>query len=264
MNNLKVKTKIDFKALKYANLYLMRVKRKSYLIFSILCAACIFGAVYSLISGGMNNLLFAIIFFVFALYAVYTMLTFEKKVDNSLIKFFSQNAPMTQYIALDEDNISICLKGKDGLEKVSYDWAYVNEIHKLKDYYLMFLAGGMPIIIERNEETVIEGTMAEVDELIKNKGELKPYRVYEKELVKNFVDPVQYLEAEEVDLDAVLEKLNEVVVKEEPKEEVLEENAEDVEVKAIEGNSEEESSEEESSEEESSEDEKSSEEEIEE
>ena len=96
MNNLKVKTKIDFKALKYANLYLMRVKRKSYLIFSILCAACIFGAVYSLISGGMNNLLFAIIFFVFALYAVYTMLTFEKKVDNSLIKFFSQNAPMTK------------------------------------------------------------------------------------------------------------------------------------------------------------------------
>lgn len=222
MNNLKVKTKIDFKALKYANLYLMRVKRKSYLIFSILCAACIFGAVYSLISGGMNNLLFAIIFFVFALYAVYTMLTFEKKVDKSLIKFFSQNAPMTQYIALDEDNISICLKGKEGLEKVSYDWAYVNEIHKLKDYYLMFLAGGMPIIIERNEETVIEGTMDEVDELIKSKGELKPYRVYEKELIKNFVDPVEYLEAEEVDLDSVIEKLNEVVVMEEPKEEVKE------------------------------------------
>lgn len=235
MSSYKVKTKIDFKALKYANLYLMKVKRKSYLIFSVLCAACVFGAVYSALTGGMDNIIFIVIFALFAVYAVYSMLTFEKKVDNSLLKYFASNAPITQYIGIDENNISICLKGQDKLEKVTYDWAYVNEVNELNEYYLLFLSGGMPIIIKRDSECVIEGTMEEIEALIKEKAALKPYKVYTKELVKNFVDPVNYIEAAEDDIEAIIEKLNEEPVQvtveekteaaEEEKEQLLEEPA---------------------------------------
>lgn len=235
MSSYKVKTKIDFKALKYANLYLMKVKRKSYLIFSVLCAACVFGAVYSALTGGMDNIIFIVIFALFAVYAVYSMLTFEKKVDNSLLKYFASNAPITQYIGIDENNISICLKGQDKLEKVTYDWAYVNEVNELNEYYLLFLSGGMPIIIKRDSECVIEGTMEKIEALIKEKAALKPYKVYTKELVKNFVDPVNYIEAAEDDIEAIIEKLNEEPVQvtveekteaaEEEKEQLLEEPA---------------------------------------
>lgn len=247
MSSYKVKTKIDFKALKYANLYLMKVKRKSYLIFSVLCAACVFGAVYSAVTGGMNNIIFIVIFALFAVYAVYSMLTFEKKVDNSLLKYFASNAPITQYIGIDENNISICLKGQDKLEKVTYDWAYVNEVNELNEYYLLFLSGGMPIIIKRDSECVMEGTMEEIEALIKEKAALKPYKVYTKELVKNFVDPVNYIEAAEDDIEAIIEKLNEEPVQvtveekteaaEEEKEQLLEEPAS--EEKAEESNEEE-------------------------
>ena len=46
MENIKVKTKFDFKALKVANLYVLRVKRKSFLIYSVLAAICIAAAVW--------------------------------------------------------------------------------------------------------------------------------------------------------------------------------------------------------------------------
>ena len=142
---------------------------------------------------------------------------------------------ITQYIGIDENNISICLKGQDKLEKVTYDWAYVNEVNELNEYYLLFLSGGMPIIIKRDSECVIEGTMEEIEALIKEKAALKPYKVYTKELVKNFVDPVNYIEAAEDDIEAIIEKLNEEPVQvtveekteaaEEEKEQLLEEPA---------------------------------------
>ena len=93
----------------------------------------------------------------------------------------------------------------------------------------------MPIIIKRDSECVIEGTMEEIEALIKEKAALKPYKVYTKELVKNFVDPVNYIEAAEDDIEAIIEKLNEEPVQvtveekteaaEEEKEQLLEEPA---------------------------------------
>lgn len=105
----------------------------------------------------------------------------------------------------------------------------------------------MPIIIKRDSECVMEGTMEEIEALIKEKAALKPYKVYTKELVKNFVDPVNYIEAAEDDIEAIIEKLNEEPVQvtveekteaaEEEKEQLLEEPAS--EEKAEESNEEE-------------------------
>ena len=229
MNNIKVRTRFDFKALKVANLYVMKVKRKQTVIFWVLGFACIAGAVYTIFTEtGQSKYFTTILFSLLGLYAFYSLLTLNKKVDKSLVKFFSQNAPVTQYIAFDDENVSICLKGKDGLEKVSYNWAYVQEAHELKEFYLLFLNGGLPIIIKRSEESMIEGTFEELEELIKDKCSMKPYKVYTKDLYKDTGDPITYLENEEPLLEEVIEKLNEVVVEEATAQEVS--NAEEVEV----------------------------------
>lgn len=228
MNNIKVKTKFDFKTLKVANLYVMKEKRKQTIIFWVLGIACIGGAVYTLLTEKGNSQIFTTVLFVLlGLYAFYSIFTLEKKVDKSLIKFFSQNPPMTQYLAFDEENVSICLKGKEGIEKVSYNWAYIQEAHELKEFYLLFLNGGLPVIIKREEESMIEGSLSELEELIKEKCSMKPYKVCLKDLYKEKGDPVNYLDSLEPSLEEIIEKLNEVVVEEATQQDV--ENAEEAE-----------------------------------
>lgn len=76
---------------------------------------------------------------------------------------------------------------------------------------MLFLNGGVPVIINRNQENMIEGTIEELEALIKEKCEYKPYKVYEKELSKKLDDPITYIESGiEENLDEIIEKLNEV------------------------------------------------------
>ena len=132
------------------------------------------------------------------------------------MKFFAVNPAMTQYVSLDEEKLVLVVPNNGKLEKVSYDWAYVQEINVLKDYYIMFLNGGVPVIIDRSIDAIIEGSQEALAKLIEEKGLLKPYKVYEKEIIKNFDDPVEYIEAPEVDIEEVIAKLNEVEEVKEP------------------------------------------------
>ncbi len=212
MKNIRTKTKFDFKALKTANLYLLRVKRKSYIVYAILAVICVAAGIYSVLTSEDlgTKIGFGIVFALIAGMSVYNAFSEEKKIDKSLIKFFQNNPAMTQYLSFNDESLAIVVPSNGKLEKVSYDWAYVQEINVLNDYIIMFLNGNFPIIINRNDESMIEGTQEELLNLIKEKGALKPYRVYEKEVIKNFSDPIEYVEEPEVNIEDVIAKFEEV------------------------------------------------------
>ena len=213
MNNIKVKTRFDFKAFKTANLYILNVKKKTYLVSIILAVICLVAGVYSLfISKEDNNTFLGVAFLVLAALPIYSLLTISKKIDKSIIGFFSKNPSYNQYLEFTDEAVTLVAAHNGNLEKAVYDWAYVQEINVLKDYYLLFLNGNIPLVVSRNEDDVFEGTQQDLAELLKEKGILKPYRVYEKEIIKNFSDPINYLESEDESLEEVLAKFAEPVV----------------------------------------------------
>ncbi len=231
MENIKVKTKFNFKTFKVANLYILNVKRKTYLVSIVLAAICLAAGIYSLcFSKEDNNLFLGVAFIVLAAFPVYSLLSIGKKIDKSISKFFEKNPAYTQYLEFTDESVVLVAMNNGNLEKAVYDWAYVQEINVLKDYYLLFLNGNIPLIVSRNQDDIIEGSQEKLAELMQEKGMMKPYRVYEKEIIKNFVDPVTYLEEEVEDLEAVLAKFAEpVVTVEENVEETPAEEAEVVE-----------------------------------
>ena len=221
MKSFKTKTTLDFRALKVANLYVMRVKKKTPIVFGVLGLICFGAAVWSFLTP--DNMVLGFIFILLGGYSIVSVITEEKKVDQSLKKYFSTNPAMTQYIGLDENNVTICVRAGETLQKAQYDWAYVQEANVLKDYIMLFLNGGVPVIINRNEESMIEGSLSELEELIKEKCEYKPYKVYDKALYKKDVDPIEYIVNDfEENIDEIIEKLNEVEVEPTPEAEVTE------------------------------------------
>lgn len=217
MENIKVQTKFDFKALKIANLYVLRVKRKSFLIYLILAAICVAAAVWSIVTGEDtgSKIAFAVVFGLIGALSVYNVFTEEKKIEKSLMKFFAVNPAMTQYVSLSDEKLVLVVPNNGKLEKVTYDWAFVQEINVLNEYYIMFLNGGVPVIIDRSDAAIIEGSQEALAKLIEEKGSMKPYRVYDKSLLKDFSDPVVYVETLEVNLEEVIAKLDEVDEKQE-------------------------------------------------
>ena len=221
----------NLKAFKTANLYILNVKKKTYLVSIVLAAICLVAGIYSLFFSKEDNKTFlGVAFIVLGLLPIYSLLTMSKKIDKSIINFFGKNAPYNQYLEITEESVTLVALSNGSLERAIYDWAYIQEIIVLKDYYLLFLNGNIPLIVSRNAEDVLEGTQGELAEVLRDKGYLKPYRVYEKEIIKNFVDPVNYLEMEEENLEDVLAKFAEPVVEVEETEEVNEivENVEEV------------------------------------
>lgn len=234
MNNIKVKTRFDYKTLKTANLYILNVKKKTNLVSIILAAVCLVAGIYSLfISKENNNTFLGVAFLVLAVLPVYSILTVSKKIDKSIFGYLAKSPAYNQYLEFTDESVTLVVKGTDKLEKQVYDWAYVQEINVLKDYYLLFLNGNIPLVVSRNEEDTFEGTQDALSDLMREKGLLKPYRVYEKEILKNFNDPVNYIEAEEESLEEVLAKFAEPVVEEVETEE-LEEKEEVAEAEVVE------------------------------
>ena len=131
------------------------------------------------------------------------------------MKFFAVNPAMTQYVSLSDEKLVLVVPNNGKLEKVTYDWAFVQEINVLNEYYIMFLNGGVPVIIDRSDAAIIEGSQEALAKLIEEKGSMKPYRVYDKSLLKDFSDPVVYVETLEVNLEEVIAKLDEVDEKQE-------------------------------------------------
>ena len=221
---VEVETTYDYKVLKYCNMYVIRVKRKSLLINLIMAIVCVVigGLIlYSSLTNldnGNKNWVFAIITFLLAGWVIISIFTEEKRIDKSLVNYFKTHAPVKQTFSFDNEKIRITAVINGEEKQADYPWAYVTEIHAIPEYFFLFINGGAPIVLDRNPEAIITGTVEDLENLIREAGSLKPFKVYNKPLVKRLAD-VTYYEPVVVEKEEVKEENNEEKVEEETTEE---------------------------------------------
>ncbi|MGD9887616.1 MAG: hypothetical protein AB7T03_06655 [Bacilli bacterium] len=212
MNTFKTITKLDFRTLKYCNLFLIKYRRKAYIWFIITAVLSLGIAVYDFLVIKSQYYMFAILSILFVFYSLYQMLTVEKKLDTSLIRFFQNRAVSTQIVEIDEEKITVT-RSLDPNNPTTYEWAYISEIDEMPQFYMLMVGKNAPIIIDRSLENVMDGTLETLDAIIKDKIPSKPYKVVMKDIVKI---PITYVHQEPV-----------AEVVEEPKEEPTEVKADD-------------------------------------
>ena len=154
-----------------------------------------------------KDLLWPIIFGLVIVYTIFQALNIEKNLDKHLTNFFNNRPVVSQLIEIDSEKITIAVSTKPE-EKVDYDWAYVNEICELPQYYYLFISngGGAPVILDKREEAIEEGSLEELKALIEEKIELKPYKKLDQDIVKRpitFVHPEIIVSNEDEQKEAV-------------------------------------------------------------
>ena len=192
---VEVETTYDYKVLKYCNMYVIRVKRKSILINLIMAAVCVaIGGLilYSSLKNNNNNWIFSILTFLLAAWVVYSIFTEERRIDKSLVNYFKRNAPVKQKFSFDNEKIRITAVINGENRQADYPWAYVTEIHAIPEYFFLFVNGGAPIVVDRNPEAIVSGTMEDLENLIKEECSLKPFKSYDKPLVKRMAEVTYY------------------------------------------------------------------------
>lgn len=185
--NVTIKNIIDFKAMKYFNMYNLRYKKKFIWVYIVLIVICIGSGVATLIA---QNYLLAVLFGIFAIYLVYQTLNMEKMIDRQITAYFQRSRPIEQVLEIDEEKIDI--SSPYNPEKViTYEWIHITQIHEIPEYFFLF-AGKQPLIIAKDPNLVLEGSYDDLLEIINEKIESKPYKKVDKQIVKNeitFVHP---------------------------------------------------------------------------
>lgn len=221
---VKLRTKFDYRTMKYLNLYVMKYKKKTFFLYGIMVGVALGAGIYMfLTSEGKNNYIWPIVFGLVIVYTIYQALNIEKNLDKHLKNYFSNRPVVDQIIEINSDKITVSISTNPD-EKADYDWAYIGEIDEIPQYYFLFLNANTPIILDKREEALEEGTLEDLKEIIAEKSELKPYKLLDKEIVKRPIDYV-HQEIQVVDeheqKDAVEAEVSEVetVETEENKEE---------------------------------------------
>ena len=204
---IKVNTKFDYRTMKYLNLYILKYKRKTFLLYGILVGLSLGAGIYLTITSEGKDLLWPIIFGLVIIYTIFQALNIEKNLDKHLTNFFNNRPVVSQLIEINSEKITIAVSTKPE-EKVDYDWAYVNEICELPQYYYLFISngGGAPVILDKREEAIEEGSLEELKALIEEKIELKPYKKLDQDIVKRpitFVHPEIIVSNEDEQKEAV-------------------------------------------------------------
>lgn len=213
---VEVETTYDYRVLKYCNMYVIKIKRHSTminLVMAILTIAIGGLILYSSIKNHNSNYIISILTFALSGWVIFSIFNEEKRIDKTLVNYFKTNAPVKQKFSFDNEKIRITanIKGEERL--ADYPWAYVTEIHAIPEYFFLFVNGGSPIVIDRNPEAIVTGTMEDLENLIREQCSLKPFKQYLKPFVKHMADVTYYTPVVE-----------ESVETEEPKEENTEEN----------------------------------------
>lgn len=181
MEKIKTITKLDFRTLKYCNLFLMKFQRKSKLWIIITIILSIGIIIYDLLALEIH--MFAVLGGVFILYSIYKFLTLEKALDQQLTAFFRGRPVNTQTVEVDEEEIKV-VRSFDPENPIVYNWSYVTQIFQMPQYYMLMVGKGSPIIIDRSPEALVEGSQEALDQIITEKATMKPYKKTEEDLVK--------------------------------------------------------------------------------
>ncbi|NLD26982.1 MAG: hypothetical protein GX661_06445 [Acholeplasmataceae bacterium] len=181
MEKIITTTKLDFRTLKYCNLFLMKFQRKSklWIIITVLLSAGII--VYDLVVLKVN--LFAILGGVFILYSLYKFFTLEKALDQQLAGFFRGRPVTTQNVEVDDEEIKV-IRSFDPENPIVYNWSYVTQIYQMPQYYMLMVGKGSPVIIDRSPEAVVSGSQEALDQIVLEKSKMKPYKKTDEDLVK--------------------------------------------------------------------------------
>ena len=222
---VRVKLNVDYRTLKYYNVYVLKYVRKFYWLYAIFLLLLVGGMVYSII---VKTYVVVALMGVFALYLVYQMLSIEKTIDRQLTAHFMRRRPQVQeYIFTDE---GITVAPADGGDPINYEWVYVTHIYQIPQFYYLYL-GKQPIIVDRNEDMILEGTKEDLEGIIATQATKKPFKSLDKNILK---EPVEFnypdydaMDAARAEEQAALEAENnkteetvEAEVVEESKEEV--------------------------------------------
>lgn len=198
---IKMTLRIDYKAMKYYNMYNLIYRRRFNLFYIGLAVLCFAGAVLNFIGyiPGINkepSPLYGVLFLIFVGYFVYQIANLEKIIDRNISQYFYNRNPIEQIMEISEENITITSKS-DPTKVVVYEWIHVTNIHEINQYYYLFL-GKQPLIISKDPADIIEGTEEILKEIIDEKIKLKPYKKVEKEVVKTPITYVHQIFEEEV------------------------------------------------------------------
>lgn len=191
MEKTTVLTKLDFKTLKYCNLFIMKFKRRTSIWFLVTALISVAVIVYDLVALKEGNHMFAILGGVFLVYSGYQYINLEKRLDTQLARFFYNRRVTEQTVEVTDDKIKIT-RSIDPDNPLEYDWSFVTEICEMPQYYMLMIGRGAPIILDRSDEALLEGTKANLDAIIQEKASLKPYKRTDQDIIKipiTFVHP---------------------------------------------------------------------------
>jgi hypothetical protein len=207
MEKTTIKTRLDFKTLKYCNLFIMKFKRKAGLWFLITAIISLGIIVYDVLVV-KDKYLFTILGAVFILYSGYQFINLEKRLDTQLARFFYNKRVTDQTVEITDEKI-VVTRSIEPDKPAEFDWSYVTEILEMPQYYMLMIGKGAPIILDRSPEAILEGSKEHLDAIIKDKASMKPYKVTDKDIVKI---PITYVHPEfpEVVAEEVVEENNEL------------------------------------------------------
>ena len=213
--SIKLRLRIDYKAMKYYNMYNLLYRKRFVLFYIILAVVCVLGSAASFIGNNVPflksepNLMLGVIFLLFTIYLVYQSVNLEKTIDRNIVNYFYNRNPIEQDLTITDETITIS-SPTDPEKSVIYDWIQVTNIHEINQYYYLYL-GKQPIIVDKSAEAVLEGNHEDLFAIINEKASVKPFKRVDKEIVKtpityvhqSFVEEVE--EAEEVEVEEVEE-----------------------------------------------------------
>ena len=216
---VRVKLNVDYRTLKYYNVYVLKYVRKFYWLYAIFLLLLIGGIVYSII---VKTYVVVALMAVFALYLIYQMLSIERTIDRQLTAHFMRRRPQVQEYTFTDEGITVA--PSDGGDPINYEWVYVTHIYQIPQFYYLYL-GKQPIIVDRNEDMIIEGTKEDLEGIIATQATKKPFKSLDKNILK---EPVEFNYPDYDAMDAA--RASEQASLEENKEEAKAEDTVDAEV----------------------------------
>lgn len=191
---VEVETTYDYRTFKYCHMYIIRVKKKSVLVYSIMAAICfIVGLVCFFTMEGLNKYI-SLIIIALGFWTIKNIFTEESKIDKNLENFFRTHAPFKQSFAFDSERIRVTAYVDGEVKQADYPWPYIQEIHAIPEFFILFLNGGTPIVIDRDESKLLKGTKEDLEQVIREQSVLKPFNSYNKPFFKHLKDITYYVE----------------------------------------------------------------------
>lgn len=211
MNSIKIVTKLDFRALKYCNLFIMKYKRNMLLYTIILFVLPLIVIFFDIFR--FKYYYPAAIAGLYMAWLIYRLVSLETKLDQDLARYFSTRRVMTHTVEISDEKILLYYSGETS--PIDFDWSFITEIYEMPQYYVL-MAGRSPIIIDRRAEAVLEGSQEDLTKIINEKAQTKPHKKVEHDIVKKpitFVHP-EFPEPEITEADEESKEVESVVVEE--------------------------------------------------